>query len=196
MGARWSRLEPNDKGGQAGKSPARSCSSMTGESESHEAAHVRRSTWNSAPETAQRRTQVWDVARIVKALGVAQSVLFPDTDQDVRLSELGIVLADIELLLSDEDRREIIEYARLRARLAEGRARAAQLERDTKGGGQSRCGLRMADALGVLVRRARLARRRDRLRSSHAGILAILVPALITFVSCHTPTAQAGAPAP
>jgi transcriptional regulator with XRE-family HTH domain len=91
--------------------------------------------WISALETGKRRTQIWDVARIAKALGVAQSVLLPGTDEDVRLSELGIVLADIEPLLSDEDKREIIEHARLRARLAEGRARAAQLERGTDDGG-------------------------------------------------------------
>ena len=72
---------------------------------------------------------------VAKALGVAQSALLPDSVEDARLSELGIVLADIEPLLSDEDKREIIEHARLRARLAEGRARAAQLERGTDGGG-------------------------------------------------------------
>ena len=91
--------------------------------------------WISALETGKRRTQLWDVGRVAKALGVAQSALLPDSVEDARLSELGIVLADIEPLLSDEDKREIIEHARLRARLAEGRARAAQLERGTDGGG-------------------------------------------------------------
>lgn len=94
--------------------------------------------WISALETGKRRTQLWDLPRIAKALGVAQSALVPETNEDVKLSGLGIVLADIEPMLSDDDKREIIEHARLRARLAQGRKRAAELDSDSTGKGVPR----------------------------------------------------------
>lgn len=91
--------------------------------------------WISALETGKRRTQLWDLPRIAQALGVAQSVLVPETKEDVKLSDLGIVLADIEPMLSDDDKREIIEHARLRARLAQGHKRAEELDSSSAGKG-------------------------------------------------------------
>ena len=53
----------------------------------------------------------------------------------MKLSGLSIVLADIEPMLTADDKREIIEHARLRARLAQGHQRAAELDETNIGKG-------------------------------------------------------------
>ena len=61
----------------------------------------------------------------------SRSALVPETNEDVKVSGLGTVLADIEPMLSDDDKREIIEHARLRARLAQAHERAAELDSES-----------------------------------------------------------------